>query len=673
MPQQRPRSQNVGGQNPEFTLTNFEGMSNLAAREGIGDNELWWCENAIPLADNNLAVLQTMSQSALTTVAGESGGPTYTQNFNVAGTDYIFAVWKNSGNGWIVNLSSFAKTQIGTGIWTSGSTYAAQYNNQGLLIIDPTGYWDWNVTTASTLTAQNNAVAKVTPSGTPTAFASNSQMRSYTNTSTGSGATWATFYAVTSVTISGGGAGFAVGDIIYLTDGNPVNTATIVVTAVAAGAITGISLTAGGSYPGPTTTGGTVFVGPTGSVFTTTGAGAGATFSVLITVLSVNILTRGTNYANGDLIIDQRLVIAVWHTTDDFSIIPSGVIGGQSIATYAGRVWIASGRIVNFTDVNSYNSFGGAGGAFTINDAYLHNNITALFSANNYLYIFGDSNIDVLSNVTVSASTGLTSFSRLNVTTSVGTSVPTSIVGYYRAVAFFHASGFFILSGSTPERISEKIGGLVKQIVVGGVNGLANATAIGCQIMVYNELCLAFLISFNDIFTLSGNQRPIIAFFFRGKWFVASMAVGNSTYNPVSLNSVVVAGVPTGYFFSGASLYQAINGTTNYASWIVKTKLWDGGAKFREKQAINVALAGVFTGVSQASVSVNIDTELNSIGQGQLVNTAAGYALDVELVNNGGSQYLGVSLSGNSSTNNTGMSRISAIALRGKTERDFLQ
>lgn len=146
------KSANVGGQNPEFVLREFQGMNTLNSRDTIDDNEFYWCENAIPVAPGSLYPVPGPS-AALTTIAGETGEPSYTVNFNVNGTNYDFVVWSNSGNGWIVNLTTFAATKIITGL-TSGQTAATQYSNQGLLIIDPTGYWDWNITTANTLTPE---------------------------------------------------------------------------------------------------------------------------------------------------------------------------------------------------------------------------------------------------------------------------------------------------------------------------------------------------------------------------------------------------------------------------------------------------------------------------------------------------------------------------------------
>ena len=109
---------------------------------------------------------------------------------------------------------------------------------------------------------------------------------------------------------------------------------------------------------------------------------------------------RGFGYTNGATSQDKNGATVV--TT--YTITTSGVIGGTTICTYAGRVWIGSSQncSISRTCCPTYNSFGGAGGSFTITDSYLNNNINAMCAANNYMYIFGDDSIDALSNVTVS-------------------------------------------------------------------------------------------------------------------------------------------------------------------------------------------------------------------------------------------------------------------------------
>lgn len=656
-----PKGASTGGQNPEFILREFQGMNVIDGREAISDDEFAWCENVIPIA--SAQALPVHGPALLITIAGETGCPSYIQTFNVAGTDFSFAVWAITGNGWIVNMTTLIATKIITGL-SSGKTAATQYSNQGLLIVDPfSGYFDWNITTANTLSSQNNTLANATlifsnriPGGT--------QLKNtgVTAGGPGSGATVQTTWQVVLVSVLAAGTGYQVGDSLTLTDGSPTTPAQLIVSSIGGGGtITGVTLATGGSYPGPPTST-LVAVGPTGTVVTG-GSGSTATFTVTISTLGINILTRGSGYSGAPFYQD---LISTNVAQNRFNFTSSGVIGGTSIATYAGRVWIGLGRVVFFTDINSYNSFGGAGGSFTINDSYLHNNITALFAANNYLYIFGDTSIDALSNVNIAL--GVTSFSRINITASVGTITPTSIFAYYRAIVFYHTSGFYLLSGATPEKISNKISGIVKNIVVVGVS-FSTPLAWGAQVLIQGELCATLLFSFTDTFTQGGAVRTLFALYFRGRWWVASWP----GLQAQSMFSISVAGNEMMYGWVGNGLYQAFNAGSPFSAWLLKTKLWDAGSPLTEKQSLTAAFAGVFSGLGSTGVSINVDTELGTFATAPvtLAGNPTTYALLPTAANAGapsGAQYLGLTVTGS-----TDVTEIHLLALRGKADRDLMR
>lgn len=655
----------VSGQNPEFILRDFGGMSNLNSRESIGDDELWWCENAIPLAPGNLAPVRSSIAGA---AVNEPTNPTYACDFTAAGVNYAFVVFAASGKGYIINLSSGMTWQlIITGL-TSGQTFATPYNNQGLLIVDPAGYWDWNVTATGVLTLQNNAVASMTLVSAQSV--AGGSLAKQLIAVTGTGATFQTQYEVTNVTLTAAGTGFAVGDTINLTDGNPTTPAQIVVASISGsgptGPITGITLSTGGVYPGPTTTTG-VATGPTGTVYSTTGAGSGATFSTHIIATSSKILTMGSGYLTGDTVRDDYFNGSIYAALDEFTVVSSGVISGTSIATYAGRVWIGYGRTVYFTDIDSYNAFGGVGGSFTISDSYLHANITVLYAANNYLYIFGDTSIDALSNVTVAA--GVTSFSRINVTASVGCSSPASVFPYYRAIVFYNVSGIYLLAGATPEKISEKISGIIQ-------NTFGGSQIYGGSVLVKGELCAVMQFIVQDVFTQGGTQRPIFALFFRGRWWLYSFpyTAGAGLLTTAFVTVPQPGGVMTLYAFRAngttTAIYSCFTALTTLANWLIKTKLWDGGAPLHEKQSLNAAIAGTWAGAGSSGVTLNVDTENSTAVAQPITPPGAGYEWEVTLANNAtqqGAQYLGLTVTGS-----TDMTQINLLALRGKADRNML-
>jgi hypothetical protein len=662
------KSANAGGQNPEFILREFEGMNNIAAREGIGDNEFYWCENAIPVAPGSLYPVPTVSSQ---TSVNEATSPTYTTTFTQSGVNYQFVVFAASGNGYIVLLSgAFSWQKIITGL-TSGQTYATPYNNQGLLIVDPAGYWDWNVTTAGTLTPQNNSLTNATLVTANTFAGGSTVYATLTGAGTPTGGSVQAVYEVSTVTLVTAGTGYAVGDTITLTDGSPTTDASIVVASIsgsaATGPITGITLSTGGDYPGPIATGATAVssaTGPTGTVIATTGVGTGATFSTRIKAISATVVTRGSNYIGTTYTLTDTGAAGT-PLYDTFSVASSDVIGGTSIATYAGRVWIGLGRTVYFTDIDTYDSFGGVGGSFSISDAYLHANITVLYSANNYLYIFGDTSIDALSNVTVSS--GVTSFSRINVTASVGCSAPASVFPYYRAIIFYNVAGIYLLAGATPEKISEKISGIIQ-------NTFGGSQIYGASVLIRGELCAVLQFLFTDTFTSTGTIRPLFVMFFRGRWWVFSFPYTTGAgLLTTAMASISVGGVYTLYALrtngTNTTLYTMF-GSATLSSWLLKTKLWDGGSPTHEKQSINAAIGGVWAGAGTTGVTVNVDTELSSNAAKAISIPPAGYQFEVTLANNAapqGAQYLGLTVAGS-----TDMTQINMLALRGKADRNIL-
>ena len=67
------------------------------------------------------------------------------------------------------------------------------------------------------------------------------------------------------------------------------------------------------------------------------------------------------------------------------------------VASFQGRTWIAQGRTVFYSGANTYNDFVSvSAGSLVLTDSTVHSNVTALISANNFLYVFGDDSINVL-------------------------------------------------------------------------------------------------------------------------------------------------------------------------------------------------------------------------------------------------------------------------------------
>lgn len=290
---------------------------------------------------------------------------------------------------------------------------------------------------------------------------------------------------------------------------------------------------------------------------------------------------------------------------------------GNYIAVYQGRVWVAIGRTVNFSGPNDYTAtswdVGLGAGSFTILDSTLKGNITRLVVANGYLYIFGPTSIDIISNVYVpqSAVPPLPLFTRTNINAVVGSPYPQSVVVYDRLIMFYNKFGIWALSGVQVERVSEKIDQIIQQLnpnppglVSGGV-GMCN-----------NLLTTTFLVSWFDPDVSTLTSRQVILSFFDGKWFLYDPFNVNPTGTMACLFAATVANVP-----SSVLLYDSANGG-NFDSKVhllfqsedvpivrrMQTALWDFGLSIMIKQALRFGIEGDVVNL-EFSIMAQVDSE----------------------------------------------------------------
>jgi hypothetical protein len=587
-----------------IVLRSFGGINTQSPRENIADDEFYWLEELIPISAGNLAPVLGPG-SNIVTISGETGAPSLTVPFSSVGVDSTLAIWSNTGNAWVGTMAApIVWTKVATGLFTSGKTAATPWSNLGFLIVDPVaGYYDYGVTAANTFTNLSGqlygpAMTATTPAQLATATVPALRVVG----APGSGGTIGASASVVEISITAAGTGYSAGDLLVATGGTLTTSSSapasqqnqpliLSVTTIntSTGAVTGISLTSVGYY----------HAGPANAIAFTGGTGTGFTGTATWAVANPYLITPGQAYVAP---VVQAFIGGVW-VAYAMSVFTSGTLLGTAIATYAGRVWIAIDRTVQFTDALSYNSFANSGSAFTINDSYLHNNITALFAANNYLYIFGDDSIDILSNVTVVS--GIAQFSRINASSSVGTTQPNSIFPFLRGLAFCNNSGFYVISGATPEKASDKLDGLIASIVF-------SAPVYGCQVMVENILCAAFLISFKDSFVRSPTQtRSILAVRFRDRWWLTSQLPATGV-NLGAVFSLPINGLSTMFGWSGNTLFKLLS-EPNINPWLLKTKLWDAQTPILDKQMIDVGFGAVFAGASTPGFTLTVDTEFTSI------------------------------------------------------------
>ena len=252
---------------------------------------------------------------------------------------------------------------------------------------------------------------------------------------------------------------------------------------------------------------------------------------------------------------------------------------GTTLAVFAGRVWIANNRTVQFTAPNSFNNFSisDSAGSFVMTDSNFVGPITKLLSALDVLWIFGESAINQLSNVTVLANTTTTTFSNINVSSSVGTIFPQSVISFLRQIEFATKYGIIQQIGVTPQRVSEKIDGTYHHL------DLQQPVTAGL-IVLNNILCYGLMVTYLDPDNGGTPRKIILLVSFDGKWFIGSQ--GDDLR--------LVASVETGgtYRMFGADLnnLRELFVQPHYPIHKLKTPFFDGGDVTMGKEMVRLMM-----------------------------------------------------------------------------------
>lgn len=585
MAQSQQNMQQQGGKR-NYSFRSFGGMNTQAIRQMIGEKEFAWLENVMPIGDGNLQTIPAAS-AALITLSSKCF---YMASGVISNTAYMY-MFSIDGSCTQVNLTTYEKVVVGAAGTFSGTGSAiTQWENTNICIIDATkGYFSWDGTT---LTTYNGTAQSVTVNAGGIGF---TNANTTTLTPSSGSARFSVTLGCNLVTLVGAGSNYAVGDVLTVSGGTFTSAATITVSAVTSGAISGFNLTTPGVYT----------ITPTNNVSVTGGHGTGATFTLVFGIGAVTVVTPGSGY----VAVPTITIGGAGSGTGASLTVNMGITAtGTTIATYAGRIWIGFGRTIIYSAPSSFSDFSPVdlGGSLIITDDTLTTNISALVSSNDYLYIFGASSVNIISNVSVTNPTldssgsvvtpAVTTFSNTNITSNMGTDMGLSIVPYFRTMAYVSDYGCFGLTGSTSQKISSPLDGLFKNIL------FSNFEATGGQCVIFGELCLVFLVSYND--PLLGSSRPLLLIFFDKKWFVSSQI---STINLIA-QAAPDPDVPVMYATDGLNLYSLFTNSSATIAQKIQTRLWDMGNPLAIKQAFKVGIESVSPS-TPASLAVSIDTE----------------------------------------------------------------
>jgi hypothetical protein len=327
-------------------------------------------------------------------------------------------------------------------------------------------------------------------------------------------------------------------------------------------------------------------------------------------------VTRMAQFSNTQLLVIDSAGYYSWGGSGNIvAITGSGApTSGTAIAVYQNVVWIAVGRTLYFSASASYTDFTttDGGGTYTMVDPTLRSNITALLSADGYLYIFGITSVNAISDLYVpqGASPPTPTFTNLNLSAIVGTDQPYSIFMYGRLVFFANRYGAWSIYGTTVNAISAPDPNNAYASDIDGTWQYLNfSQAIsGGQVVSNSLLCGAFLVQrLNDpVF----GSNTVIAMYqgdaAGGKWWFANWGA------LTRITTAYVNNVPALFGYIGNQLYQLFAVSTSSPPATIQTALWDFGDPITEKQVIKAGFALTTYIPGGGVASFTLDTPVSS-------------------------------------------------------------
>lgn len=455
--------------------------------------------------------------------------------------------------------------------------------------------------------------------------------------------------AVQSASVTNPGSGYTSIPTVVVSGGG--GSGATVVAQIGGGQITALIVTAGGmgytSTPTLTISGGGGSSGAGAAVLSTgyvmgiavVHPGTGYTFPPLLTVVggggtgataiatvlngqivAATITNVGKNYTSTPAIMIQSGTNN--GATATISLMPYGV-SGTAIENFQQRVWIVNphqqgtipvGNVFQMSAAESISDFATSDGGllYTATESTLRIGYTAIKQSNGYLYLYGDSEVSVISGVTVSGTPPTASFNYQNADPQIGTPWRDSLQAYGRTILSGNGLGIFGLYGGAVSKISEEIDNIFIN-----ANFATGVTPSGAVATFYKRRIYSLLITITDPFTRAQRNAMI-------GWDGKEFYILSQSTNLIYIGTQEINSHMTTWGTDGTNLFPLFQSSTSMTlPKILSTKLYGADSMILSKLAMGLYiqaqdLSGTGAGISFSAITVD-----NEIGSYNIPNSVS--------------------------------------------------
>lgn len=281
----------------------------------------------------------------------------------------------------------------------------------------------------------------------------------------------------------------------------------------------------------------------------------------------------GTLYSPGDPAPDWLTDIAETDPGGPIPPMPVGLPGIYCMEVYQSRLFVAGKDVVSFSAPSNGADFStvNGGGSFGYFGNKLVYSFMDLAASAGYLFVFGDSSIDMISNIQLTgagttASPYTTNFNYQNVDPQVGHRFPRAVGRIGRYFTMYNGAGIFLLQGGDAQEIGEKTTNVYTTLdTTQFLPTMAAATMFGFRVMLCNG-------RFTDPY---GVTRSLLLMWHpaRGNqfWTVASQNLNLTHIGNYEQDSTI-----TPYGTDGTNLYQLFAAPDPNLKKILATKALRG-------------------------------------------------------------------------------------------------